>query len=48
MSYDFKKIEKKWQDFWDENKTFYTDVWDFLIYTPMATLTFDKDWSYIC
>ena len=29
MSYDFKKIEKKWQDFWDENKTFYTDVWDF-------------------
>ncbi len=29
MSYNFKEIEKKWQDFWDENKTFYTDVWDF-------------------
>ena len=29
MSYNFKYIEKKWQDFWDENKTFYTDVWDF-------------------
>ena len=29
MTYDFKNIEKKWQDYWDENKTFYTDVWDF-------------------
>ncbi len=29
MTYDFKKIEKKWQEYWDENKTFYTDVWDF-------------------
>ena len=22
MNYDFHKIEKKWQDFWDEDKTF--------------------------
>ena len=22
MSYDFLKIEKKWQDYWEENKTF--------------------------
>ncbi len=29
MEYKFSKIEKKWQDYWDENKTFYTDVWDF-------------------
>ena len=29
MSYNFKEIEQKWQDYWDENKTFYTDVWDF-------------------
>lgn len=29
MSYNFKEIEKKWQKYWDENKTFYTDVWDF-------------------
>ena len=29
MAYDFKTIEKKWQDYWDEHKTFYTDVWDF-------------------
>ena len=29
MGYDFKNIEKKWQHYWDENKTFYTDVWDF-------------------
>ena len=29
MSYNFNKIEKKWQDYWDKNKTFYTDVWDF-------------------
>ena len=24
-----KEIEKKWQKYWDEHKTFYTDVWDF-------------------
>ena len=29
MAYNFKEIEKKWQNYWDENKTFYTDVWDF-------------------
>ena len=29
MGYDFKNIEKKWQDYWDEHKTFFTDVWDF-------------------
>ena len=27
--YNFKEIEKKWQEYWDENKTFKTDVWDF-------------------
>ena len=26
---DFKKIEEKWQKYWEENKTFKTDVWDF-------------------
>ena len=29
MEYKFNEIEKKWQDYWDEHKTFYTDVWDF-------------------
>ena len=29
MSYNFKEIEKKWQEYWEKNKTFYTDVWDF-------------------
>ena len=29
MTYNFREIEKKWQNYWDENKTFYTDVWDF-------------------
>lgn len=29
MSYDFKKIEKKWQKYWEENQTFKTDVYDF-------------------
>ena len=27
--YDYKKIEEKWQKFWDKNKTFKTDAWDF-------------------
>ena len=27
--YDFKNIEKKWQNYWVENKTFKTDIWDF-------------------
>ena len=29
MSYNFNEIEKKWQEYWDEHKTFKTDVWDF-------------------
>ena len=29
MSYDHKKIEQKWQKYWEENQTFKTDVWDF-------------------
>ena len=29
MGYNFIEIEKKWQDYWEENKTFHTDVWDF-------------------
>lgn len=28
-NYDFKQIEKKWQNYWEENETFKTDVWDF-------------------
>ena len=27
--YDFKKIEQKWSKYWQDNKTFKTDVWDF-------------------
>lgn len=27
--YNFRKIEKKWQDYWEKNKTFKTDTWDF-------------------
>ncbi len=27
--YNHLEIEKKWQDYWDENQTFKTDVWDF-------------------
>lgn len=29
MPFEHTKIEKKWQKYWDENKTFQTDVWDF-------------------
>ncbi len=29
MTYNHLEIEKKWQEYWDKNKTFYTDVWDF-------------------
>ncbi len=29
MVYDHKQIEKKWQKYWDENKTFKTDAYDF-------------------
>ena len=28
-NYNFKEIEKKWQKYWEENKTFKTDLWDF-------------------
>ena len=28
-NYDFSAIEKKWHKYWEENNTFYTDVWDF-------------------
>ena len=27
--YDFIKIEKKWQEYWEKNKTFKVDAWDF-------------------
>ena len=27
--YDFLTIEKKWQAYWDKNKTFYCDTHDF-------------------
>ena len=27
--YNFREIEKKWQKYWEENKTFKTDSWDF-------------------
>ncbi len=29
MGYDFAKIEKKWQKYWEDNQTFKTDVYDF-------------------
>ena len=29
MEYNYKEIEKKWQKYWEDNKTFKTDVWDF-------------------
>lgn len=29
MPYNFNEIEKKWQEYWEKNKTFFTDVWDF-------------------
>ncbi len=29
MTYNHLEVEKKWQEYWDNNKTFYTDVWDF-------------------
>lgn len=27
--YDFKTVEKNWKEYWDKNKTFKTDEWDF-------------------
>ena len=29
MVYDHIKVEKKWQQYWEDNETFKTDVWDF-------------------
>ena len=29
MSYNFREIEEKWQNYWQTNNTFFTDVWDF-------------------
>ena len=29
MEYNFKEIEKKWQEYWDKNKTFKTDAKDY-------------------
>ena len=29
MAYNHLEVEKKWQEYWDNNKTFFTDVWDF-------------------
>ena len=29
MKYEHLVIEKKWQEYWDKNHTFKTDVWDF-------------------
>lgn len=29
MVFDHLKMEKKWQQYWDDNQTFKTDVWDF-------------------
>lgn len=29
MPFDHQRIEKKWQQYWEDHKTFYTDVWDF-------------------
>ena len=29
MKYDHLQVEKKWQEYWEKNQTFKTDVWDF-------------------
>lgn len=29
MAYNFREIEEKWQKYWEDNKTFKTDAWDF-------------------
>ena len=29
MEYNFQEIEKKWQEYWEKNQTFKTDVWNF-------------------
>ena len=29
MAFDHRKVEQKWQKYWDDHHTFETDVWDF-------------------
>ena len=29
VPYNHREVEKKWQNYWAENETFKTDVWDF-------------------
>ena len=29
MKYEHLSVEKKWQEYWEKNQTFKTDVWDF-------------------
>ena len=29
MKYNHTEVEKKWQEYWEKNQTFKTDVWDF-------------------
>ena len=29
MGYDYKRIEEKWQKYWEENNTYYCDTSDF-------------------
>ena len=29
MAYNHRKTEEKWRTYWETNKTFKTDVWDF-------------------
>ena len=29
MKYEHLQVEKKWQEYWEKNQTFKTDVWDF-------------------
>ena len=29
MKYNYSEIEKKWQEYWEKNQTFKTDVCDF-------------------
>ena len=51
MEYNFKEIEKKWQKYWEENKTFKTDVYNQFItwatlgnYSGLATSTERRFW----
>jgi leucyl-tRNA synthetase len=29
MAFDHKQVEAKWQAYWDEHQTYFTDVYDF-------------------